>query len=130
MKTNLLLILTIPLLMWSCKKFDAGTGGKATIHVKVINGSQNVPEAPVKVIYNARQFPGSDANYDNEITADHTGLASFENLRRGDYYFYSYITSTDSAGNETLKEGGSYGRIASKYGELHLVIDFAETDPF
>lgn len=114
----------------SCTKFNAGTGGKATIHVKVIDGSYNVPGATVKVIYNAREYPGSDANYDNEMTADVTGLASFKNLRRGDYYFYSFISTTDSTGAAIIKEGGAYCRIASKMGETHIVIDYSEADPF
>lgn len=126
-----ILYLAIALLSFSsCTKWDAGTGGKATIHVKVINGNVNVPEAPVAVIYNARELPESTANYDNEVTADHTGLSSFVNLKRGDYYFYSYTTDKDSSGNDVIIDGGAYGRISSKRGETHLVIDFSQEDPY
>ena len=126
--TTLLVIFCISLI--ACDKNDAGTGGKAQINVKVINGNLNVPGAEVKVKYNANVFPGTNATYNETDTSDHVGNAVFENLKRGDYYFYSYTTVQDTAGNDVLLEAGSFVNIASKKGETHIVIDFSEENPF
>ncbi len=116
-----ILLLLVPFI--SCEK--AGTGGKAQINITVQNNGSLVPFALVKVRYGANAFPGSNANYNNEIEADHTGLAVFENLRKGDYYFYA--TAPDSLGTGIL-EGGEYFKIQNRIGETHVVIDLAE-DP-
>ena len=109
----------------SCSKYKAGTGGKAQITVKVINGNVNIPGADVQVMYKATSFPGTNANYNNTVTADNTGDAIFDNLKRGNYYFYSTLFI-----GSTVKEAGAFINIASKFGEQHVVIDFNEEDPF
>ncbi len=109
----------------SCSKYKAGTGGKAQITVKVINGNVNIPGADVQVMYKATSFPGTNANYNNTVTADNTGDAIFDNLKRGNYYFYSTLFI-----DSTVKEAGAFINIASKFGEQHVVIDFNEEDPF
>ena len=127
MKSTLLIlnIFIFTAVFSSCRKYSAGTGGKAQITVKVINGNVNIPNADVQVMYNETSFPGTTASYGNTITADNTGDAVFEDLKRGDYYFYSsFLVDT------TLKEAGAFVNIASKFGEQHVVIDFNEDDPF
>lgn len=109
----------------SCSKYKAGTGGKAQITVKVINGNMNVTDADVHVMYNATAFPGPTANYGNTVKADNTGDAIFDNLKRGNYYFYCSFVA-----DSIVKEAGAFINIASKFGEQHVVIDFNEEDPF
>lgn len=127
MKSTFLIcaLFALSTLISSCSKYDAGTGGKAKITVKVINGNVNVPDVSVQVMYKARTFPGTDATYSSTATADNTGDAIFDNLKRGDYYFYCSVVI-----NDTLREAGAFMNIASKFGEQHAVIDFNEEDPF
>ena len=127
MKSTLLLLslFICTVLVSSCSKYKAGTGGKAQITVKVINGNVNIPGADVQVMYKATSFPGTSANYSNTVTADNTGDAIFNNLKRGNYYFYCSFVA-----DSTVKEAGAFINIASKFGEQHVVIDFNEEDPF
>ena len=127
MKSNLLILALFisTVLVSSCKKYNAGTGGKAQITVKVINGNVNIPDIDVQVMYKANAFPGTSATYSNTVIADNTGNAVFDNLKRGNYYFYCNFLI-----DSTLKEAGAFINIASKFGEQHVVIDFAEEDPF
>lgn len=118
-------ILIILVLFYSCKK-EAGYTGKAMVHVHVINGAVSVGNAQVKVKFNANSFPGASAPYEDTKLTDYTGKVDFENLSRGEYYFYSYFADTSGA----VYEGGSYLRINNKPGETHIVIDFSEADPF
>ena len=127
MKSTLLIlsIFIFTAFVSSCSKYKAGTGGKAQITVKVINGNVNIPGADVQVMYKASSFPGTSANYNNTVTADNTGDAIFDNLKRGNYYFYCTLFI-----DSTIKEAGAFINIASKFGEQHVVIDFNEEDPF
>ena len=127
MKSTLLILslFMCTALVSSCSKYKAGTGGKAKITVKVINGNVNIPDIDVQVMYKATAFPGTTANYGNTVIADNTGDAIFDNLKRGNYYFYCSFIADSS-----LKEAGAFINIASKFGEQHVVIDFAEEDPF
>ena len=127
MKSTLLILslFICTVLVSSCSKYKAGTGGKAQITVKVINGNVNIPGADVQVMYKASSFPGTSANYNNTVTADNTGDAIFDNLKRGNYYFYCTFIADSS-----VKEAGAFINIASKFGEQHVVIDFDEEDPF
>ena len=109
----------------SCSKYKAGTGGNAQITVKVINGNVNIPDIDVHVMYTATAFPGTTANYGNTVIADNTGDAIFDKLKRGNYYFYCTFVA-----DSIVKEAGAFINIASKFGEQHVVIDFAEEDPF
>ena len=123
-----LLILTIFIftaIVSGCRKYNAGTGGKAQITVKIINGNVNIPNADVHVMYNATSFPGTTAVYGNTVAADNTGDAVFEDLKRGNYYFYCSFLA-----DSILKEAGAFVNVASKFGEQHIVIDFNEEDPF
>lgn len=121
---NWLIILLIGFFA-SCQK-GAGPGGKATIHVRLINGINNVGNIDVKVKYGASSFPGTNVTYDNTVMADYSGHADFEDLRRGDYYFYASYTDTSGS----LIEGGAHVLINNKPYETHTVIDFGEADPF
>ncbi len=127
MKSTILIlnIFIFTTLISSCSKYSAGTGGKAQITVKVINGNVNIPGADVHVMYNATAFPGTTANYGNTVIADNTGDAIFDNLKRGNYYFYCSFVA-----DSIVNEAGAFINIASKFGEQHVVIDFNEEDPF
>ena len=127
MKSTLLILplFICTVLVSSCRKYNAGTGGKAQITVKVINGNVNIPAIDVHVMYNATAFPGTTANYGNTVIADNSGDAIFDNLKRGNYYFYCSFVA-----DSIVKEAGALINIASKFGEQHVVIDFAEEDPF
>jgi hypothetical protein len=127
MKSTLLVLslFICTVLVSNCSKYKAGTGGKAQITVKVINGNVNIPDADVQVMYKATAFPGSSANYSNTVAADNTGDAIFDNLKRGNYYFYCTLFI-----DSTVKEAGAFINVASKFGEQHVVIDFNQEDPF
>ena len=127
MKSTLLIlhIFIFTAFVSGCRKYSAGTGGKAQITVKIINGNVNIPNADVQVMYNATSFPGTTAVYGNTVAADNTGDAVFEDLKRGNYYFYCSFLA-----DSILKEAGAFVNIASKFGEQHVVIDFNEEDPF
>jgi len=123
--TKFLAIAFFAFLFVSCKK-EAGSGGKATINVNVVNGINNVGGATLKLKYGAETFPGANATYDETKTCDWTGDESFTNLQRGHYYIYA--TSSDTLGN--VLEGGAHVYLNNKPGERHTVIDFSEADPF
>ena len=85
----------------------------------------NVADVDVQVMYKATAFPGTSASYSNTVIADNTGDAIFDNLKRGNYYFYCSFVA-----DSIVKEAGAFINIASKFGEQHVVIDFNEEDPF
>ncbi len=114
----------ITTLFVSCTK-HAGTGGKAIINVHIINGNTNVPNADVYVNYNGNSFPGINATGDASLLADQKGLALFEDLKRGSYYFF-----VNTLINDTIRSGGAHVLIESRKGEQHIVIDLDEEDPF
>ncbi len=122
MKNLLTLILIINLFLFSCKK--AGLGGKATIHVHVINGNINMPYVDVNVNFNETGYPGFFAVGDLVQAADNKGLAVFNNLKRGSYYFFVNAIIID-----TLYPGGAQVDVENKKGEQHIVIDLAEDFP-
>lgn len=107
--------------------YKAGTGGKAKLNIHVFNGQEIVPYSTIYIRYNADKYPGSNASYDDEKLGDHTGLAFFDKLKKGDYYIYA--TKYDTASMTTF-EGGAYAAITNRKGEQHIVIDFGEEDPF
>lgn len=120
----ILSIFILTTLFSSCAKYNAGTGGKAKVTVKVIHGNTNINGIDVQVMYRATEFPGTNANYNNTILVNNTGNAIFDNLKRGNYYFYC-TAMIDSS----LKEAGAFINIGSKFGEQHVVIDFNQEDP-
>lgn len=111
--------------LFSCKK-EASYGGKAIVHVHVIDGQISVPTAVVKMKFNANSFPGAGAPYEDSKPVDYKGQVDFTGLSRGEYYFYAFYTDTSAI----VHEGGIYLRINNKPGETHVVIDFSESDPF
>lgn len=123
MKNLFFILLCINLLFFSCRK-KSGLGGKATVHVHVINGNANMPFIDVHVAFNGTSYPGSIAIGDLVITADQKGMADFIDLKRGTYYFYVNATI-----NDTLYPGGEKVNVESKKGEQHVVIDLAEEYP-
>ena len=118
----ILTIFTIAIL--SCTK-RAGMGGKGIINVHVINGNTNVPNTDIYVTYNGNSFPGINATGDASLLADQKGLAIFEDLKRGSYYFF-----VNTLINDTIHSGGAQATIESRKGEQHIVIDLDEEDPF
>lgn len=122
-----LILFALVTVLFSCEK-EPGPGGKATVHVQVIKAEENAPYATVKIKYGATSFPGEDAIYDETKICDYLAGCSFENLQRGDYYFYA--TYVDTVQSDTVWQGGIHVRIADKKTEMHTVIDFIEADPF
>ena len=122
-------LILLCLLFLSCSK-TAGIGGKAKINVHVIksidNGNAlNLPQTQVSVLYSGQLFPGATSQGDDTMQTNDDGLAIFENLKRGDYYFFVNTTI-----NDTLVSGGHFTTIESRKGETHIVIDLGEEDPF
>lgn len=116
--------LVIVLLFSSCEK-GAGPGGKAKINVTVMNGNMLVGGATVKLRYGGTAY-SPNIPYDETQISDYTGDVTFDDLRRGDYYVYATIADTSG----TTLEGGAHVLINNKPGETHVVVDFAEADPF
>ena len=123
MKKRFLLLFILSFLFFSCKK-KSGLGGKATVHVHVINGSSNVSFINVHVNFNSTSYPGATATGDHIITTDQKGLADFNDLKRGSYYFF-----VNEIIQDTLYPGGKQVDIESKKGEQHIVIDISEKNP-
>ena len=119
-----LLSLSFLFTLFACSK-QPGPGGKANVNVHVINGNTNVPESTVFVNYGGTSFPGENATGNANIIADQKGLAVFEDLKRGDYYFF-----VNHMINDTIYSGGARAVIESRKGEQHIVIDLSEEDPF
>ena len=124
-----LLICLIGVLFFSCSK-KAGPRGKATVHVHLIrslnnNYAMNLPNTNIMVNYGSVSFPGTNTNGDNSILTNENGLAEFNNLKRGDYYFFVNTTINDS-----LFSGGHHTTIESRKGEQHIVIDIGEENPY
>jgi hypothetical protein len=113
----------------SCSK-SPGIGGKAKINVHVIksidnDNALNLPNTAVMVLYNGKSFPGINAHGDDSTQTNDDGLAIFEDLKRGDYYFFVNTTISDS-----LFSGGHFTTVESRKGEVHVVIDLGEQDPY
>lgn len=111
--------------LFSCKK-DPGKGGKADVHIKVIRGNASIFGATVQVKYGANSFPGATATYDDKAVTDNFAGCTFQDLRRGDYYFYASYTDTVY---DTTFYGGVYLRVSDP-SEYHTVIDFGEANPY
>ena len=123
------LLVCIGIFIVSCSK-TAGPNGKATVHVHLIqtlnnNFAMNLANTNVMVNYNSSSFPGNTASGDNNVQTNENGLAEFNNLKRGDYYFF-VISSI----NDTLFSGGQHICIESRKGEQHIVIDIGEENPY
>lgn len=122
-----LLFLFAVLAVTSCER--PGKGGRATVHVHIFNDSKIVPYATVHVRYGGTGFPGASAQYQDSKLSDYSGEATFEKLRKGDYYFY--VTAIDSStANFDDMAGGAYVDVDNRNGERHIVVDLGETDPF
>ena len=130
MLQRLLLVLSLAAIVAvasSCRK--AGKGGKAQLNIHVFNGNSNVPYAFVKIKFGAKDFPGAGASYDETVQLDYRGQISVNELRRGDYYIYSF--TYDSASTQQplpLWQGGTHFEITNRNGERSVVIDMAN-DP-
>lgn len=113
----------------SCSK-TPGIGGKAKINVHVIKSinnenALNLPNTTVMVLYNGTSFPGINALGDDSKQTNDDGLAIFDDLKRGNYYFFVNTSISDS-----LFSGGHFTTIESRKGEVHIVIDLGEEDPY
>lgn len=99
------------------------------MHIHVFDDTRIMPYAMVQVRYGATGFPGSNVQYSDSILSDYSGQATFEKLRKGNYYFY--VTAIDSS-TQTFEfiEGGAQVDVDNRDGERHVVIDLSEEDPF
>jgi hypothetical protein len=110
-----------PLLLISCKK--EGTGGSTTVATLVAHHSKRIPLATVYIKYGAKDFPGEDVSkYDASEVCDKEGHAHFEELQKGDYYFYA--VGYDSAIAQIVK-GGVPLKITRKDRGAHIDLDVA-----
>ncbi|MBK9284774.1 MAG: hypothetical protein IPM51_10740 [Sphingobacteriaceae bacterium] len=123
MKSNsiLKLILLMAIVITACKK--EGTGGSTTVATLVAHHAKRIPSAMVYVKYGAKDFPGSDVSkYDASELCDKDGHAHFENLQKGDYYFYG--VGYDSAISMPVY-GGAPVKITRKDKGKHIDVDIA-----
>lgn len=114
--------LTLTLFLTSCKK-DPGPGGDTTIATIVKHHEKTIPGATIYIKYGATEFPGeSPSNYDNSRTADKAGHTHFEELKKGDYYFYA--VGYDSTISEIVK-GGVHYEVTKKDKDKHVDVNIA-----
>jgi hypothetical protein len=112
-----IVLLVAATLVISCKK-DPGPGGDTTIAALVKHHDRAIPGATVYVKYGAKEFPGdSPSNYDASEVADVEGHTHFEDLKRGDYFFYA--VGYDSSLTKTVK-GGVHYEITKKDAGDHV----------
>mgnify|MGYP007063403911 CR=1 FL=1 len=119
-----LFLVLILFIFTSCSKHP-GPGGKANVNVHVVNGNANVPEVIVYVNFGGTSFPGESATGNTSINADQKGLAVFEDLHMGDYYFF-----VNHLIHDTVRSGGAHVIIENRKGEQHIVIDLDQENPF
>jgi hypothetical protein len=101
-KISIAIMLAAMVAITACKK--EGTGGSTTVATIVKHHEKLIPGATIYVKYGAKESPGADVSvYDESRVADAAGHAHFENLRRGDYFFYA--VGYDSTINEVVKGG-------------------------
>jgi hypothetical protein len=104
------------LITFACKK--EGTGGSTTVATIVKHHEKLIPYATVYVKYGAKDFPGEDVSkYDASEVTDKSAHVHFEDLRKGDYYFYA--VGYDSSIAEVVK-GGTGIKISRKDKDKHL----------
>jgi hypothetical protein len=120
-KNIILLALIAVLTITACKK--EGTGGSTTVATLVAHHSKRIPFSTVYVKYGAKDFPGSDVSkYDASEKTDIEGHAHFEDLQKGDYYFYA--VGYDSAISMPVY-GGVPLKITRKDKGKHLDLNVA-----
>lgn len=102
-KTTLILAYLILLLAFAgCKK--DGTGGEATVATIAKHHERAIPHATIYIKYGAKDFPGSDVgSYNASQVTDRNGHTHFENLLKGNYYFYG--VGYDSSAQTVVKGG-------------------------
>lgn len=120
-----IVVTTLIILFTSCSK-NAGTGGKNTIVATVKHHGLIIPNATVYIKYDATEFPGSNTSlYDDYKTAGMDGKVKFENLKRGDYYFFGI--GFDTTINQTVI-GGIPVQLLQKSGEKLIDVPVTEGD--
>ena len=128
-KTLLLIATCFCFIFLSCSK-QPGLGGKASVNIHVIksidqNSSLSLTNTTVHVNYGGTSFLGVNAIGNDTKNTNESGVVVFENLKRGNYYFF-----VNTLVNDTLISGGHFTTIESKRGEQHIVIDLGQEDPF
>jgi len=120
----LLLILTS-----ACNRTDknentAGKGGAATLHITPQHHGKNIKNATIYIKYNATDAPASFDDSAKCVLADTVPVASFTQLKTGNYYLYG--KGYDSAILQTV-EGGINYRIEEEK-EISIFIPVTEGD--
>lgn len=129
MKKSIILISAIlltGLLFSSCSK--EGLGGEATIAAFPKHHDKPIPNTTIYIKYGAKDFPGTDVSvYDDakiaEAVTGEDPHAHFENLKKGDYYFYG--VGFDSSINQIVT-GGIPVEIKEKAGETDIIVPVTE----
>jgi hypothetical protein len=118
------LLLSGSMLLSSCCK--EGMDGKATIKANVKHHSMVVYGATVYIKFDAKEAPSSLSQYDASFTAGSTeAVVTINNLKCGDYYFYS--TGYDPSIAQNVKGGIPFTiRHADRKKELNIDIPVTE----
>lgn len=121
---NKLLFVFLCLLFFFCKK--EGTTGSTAIATLVKHHEKSIPFATVYIKYNAKEFPGEDlSKYNDSKVTDKQGHVHFENLQKGDYYFYA--VGYDSSIAAPVR-GGTPCKIIRKDKDKHIDFVVAVTE--
>ncbi len=119
------LILSFPILLFSCKK--AGIGGANTLVISPEHHGTAIKGATVFIKFDTKEQPGTEASdYDLNQTGDKDEThIHVEGLKPGKYYIF--CTGYDSTIFQTV-QGGIPLTIKSKSGETMITVPVTEGD--
>ncbi len=82
---------SITMIFAACKKEPkAGKGGNAVLKITPRHHGKNIDSCTIYIRYNTKDLP-SDGRYDDSaacVQEDGKPIATFSNLKKGDYYLY------------------------------------------
>ena len=122
--SSILFLFSISAFICACNK--EGIGGTTTVATIVKHHEKIIPGATVYVKYGVKEFPGEDVSkYDNSLVVDKNGHVHFEDLKKGNYYFYG--VGYDSSIMMIVK-GGTPIDITRKQKNQHVDLIVAVTE--
>jgi hypothetical protein len=122
--STLLILFSFSLFITSCSK--EGTGGTTDVATIVKHHEKVIPGATVYVKYGAKDFPGEDVSkYDASKVVDKNGHVHFDDLKKGNYYFYGVGYDSSIA---MIVKGGTPMDITRKHKNQHVDLIVAVTE--
>lgn len=119
----------------SCSK--PGKGGDTDIDIRVLDeNAVPVVDVPVYIQYGTQTADGNpEKNHDDVITTNYKGQAVFENMRKGEYFFFAraildttYKDTSNQIQTIVWGEGNTNVRIATRDQEKTAIINLEPTN--